>query len=129
MAELILPSSPWTTLVPVMVTTVPDAPLVGPKPVIFGITRNWVLLVSVPLGAVTVTQPVVAPLGTVALISLLDTTENVAVVPLKLTPPAPVIGEADCRVLNATVGLIPRNRRHANDLWVSLTPPLPSRLS
>ena len=32
----------------------------------YGLTRNWWLLVSVPPGVVTVTKPVVAPLGTVA---------------------------------------------------------------
>jgi hypothetical protein len=32
----------------------------------YGLTRNGLLLVSVPLGVVTVTKPVVAPVGTVA---------------------------------------------------------------
>src|SRR5580692_8899902 len=62
------PSDDATTclrLTPVMVTTVPTAPLVGLTLVICGVTRNILLLVSVPLGVVTVTGPVVAPLGTV----------------------------------------------------------------
>ena len=32
----------------------------------YGLTRNSLLLVSVPVGVVTVTKPVVAPAGTVA---------------------------------------------------------------
>jgi hypothetical protein len=45
------------------------------------ITRKTTLLFSVPLGVVTSTAPVVAPLGTVVLISDFDTTLNVAGVP------------------------------------------------
>ena len=48
------------------------------------------LLESARLVVVTLTVPVVAPLGTVALISELETTVNVAAVPLKLTLLAPV---------------------------------------
>ena len=43
-----------------MVTTVPTEPLVGEKLVICGITRNILLLFSVPLEVVTVTGPVIA---------------------------------------------------------------------
>lgn len=39
--------------VPLMVTTVPTGPLVGEKSVIVGTTLNFVSLVSVPPGAVT----------------------------------------------------------------------------
>jgi hypothetical protein len=57
--------------VPVMFTGVPAAPTVGVKAVIVGVpapdaTVNELLLVAVPLGAVTLIGPVVAPLGTVA---------------------------------------------------------------
>ena len=41
------------------------------------------MLLSVPLGIVTSTVPVVAPVGTVVLISDLETTVNFAAVPLK----------------------------------------------
>jgi hypothetical protein len=51
--------------------------------VIYGVTRNTTLLLSVPPGVFTSTVPVV-------LISELETTLNVAAVPLKLTPVAPV---------------------------------------
>ena len=36
-----------------------------PRPPIYGITTNCLLLVSVPVEVVTVTNPVVAPLGTI----------------------------------------------------------------
>jgi hypothetical protein len=45
---------------------------------------------SWPLGVFTVTDPLVAPEGTVALISDSDSTSNDAAVPLKLTALAPV---------------------------------------
>ena len=48
------------------------------------------LLVRVPLGVVTWTGPVVAPLGTVVVISELETTVNVAAAPLKVTRVVPV---------------------------------------
>jgi hypothetical protein len=48
----------------------------------------WVL--STPFGVVTTTTPVVAPLGTVVVISVSDTTSNVAAVPLKVTSVVPV---------------------------------------
>ena len=44
----------------------PAGPLGGLKLRSCGLTRNDWLLVSVPLGVVTVTKPVVAPAGTVA---------------------------------------------------------------
>jgi len=52
----------------VIVTAVPTLPLVGLKPRIVGRhhTRNVRLLLSVPPGVVTFTNPVVAPEGTVA---------------------------------------------------------------
>ncbi len=51
-------------------------------------TRKDTLLESVPLGVITLTAPVVAPAGTVVAISELDTTVNLAAVPLK--------GDASC---------------------------------
>ena len=56
----------------------------------YGTTWKVTLLESVPLGIVTVIVPVVAPLGTIALMYVLDTTVNVAAVPLKLTAVVPV---------------------------------------
>src|SRR5580698_9462318 len=53
-------------------------------------TWKATLLVSVPVGVSTVTVPVVAPVGTVASISVLETTENAAGTPLKVTFVAPV---------------------------------------
>jgi hypothetical protein len=53
-------------LTPVIVTAVPTGPLVGEKLAICGVTRNILLLFSFPPEVVTVTMPVVAPLGTVA---------------------------------------------------------------
>jgi len=47
------------------------------------------LLTSVPLGVFTLTVPLAALLGTLAVISELDTTVKVAGVPLKLTAVAP----------------------------------------
>jgi hypothetical protein len=55
----------WVRLFPVIVTGVPAGPLVGLKLKIFGVTRNCVLLFRLAPGVVTVTGPVVAPLGTV----------------------------------------------------------------
>src|SRR5581483_330590 len=73
-----------------MPTEVPTVPLVGVKLLIEGVTRNALLLASEPAGIVTVTGPVVAPLGTVAEIDVLLVTLKVAAVPLKDTPVAPV---------------------------------------
>jgi hypothetical protein len=47
----------------------------------YGCTRKGTLLFSVPAGVVTVTVPVVAPEGTVVVISELETTVNAAAVP------------------------------------------------
>jgi hypothetical protein len=41
------------------------------------------LLLSVPLGVLTVTKPVAAPLGTTALMNVLETTVKLAGVPRK----------------------------------------------
>ncbi len=54
--------------VPLIVTLAPTVPLVGVTLVIVGagITVKLVALVAVPPGVVTLTGPVVAPVGTVA---------------------------------------------------------------
>jgi hypothetical protein len=56
----------------------------------YGITWNCTLLVSVPLGVVTVTYPVVAPAGTVATIKVSDLMVKLAEVPLRETLVVPV---------------------------------------
>ena len=53
-------------LVPLIVTLIPTAPPVGAKLVTFGSTTKDAALVAVPPGAVTLSEPVVAPDGTVA---------------------------------------------------------------
>jgi hypothetical protein len=54
--------------VPLIVTLLPTVPLVGLKLVTVGgfITINEELLVAAPAGVVTLTNPLVAPVGTVA---------------------------------------------------------------
>jgi hypothetical protein len=51
--------------------------------------RNFLLLFSVPPGVTTVTNPVVAPVGTVAFIQVSDITVKLAGVPLKQTVVVP----------------------------------------
>ncbi len=63
----------------------PGGPLVGEMLEMVGVTGKFSLLVNVRLGVVTLTLPVIAPLGTLVLISVLETTVNVAAVPLKVT--------------------------------------------
>jgi hypothetical protein len=98
--------------VPLIVTLVPTGPLEGEKEVIVGagalVTVKLVELVAVPPAVVTVSGPVVAPLGNVAVICVLELTVNdaeaplnpTAVAPLKfvplmvtLVPAAPLVGE------------------------------------
>jgi hypothetical protein len=57
---------------------------------LYGVTTKFTLLVSVPPGVVTSTFPVVALVGTVVVISVLDTTLKAADVPLKVTLVEPV---------------------------------------
>jgi len=52
--------------VPLIATLLPTGPLVGAKLAIVGATAKLVALVAVPLGAVTLSGPVVVPAGTVA---------------------------------------------------------------
>ena len=56
----------------------------------YGITVNIVLLVRVPLGVWTVTNPLVAPVGTVARIEVSDTTVKLAGVPFNQTAVVPM---------------------------------------
>jgi hypothetical protein len=73
---------------PVIVTTVPVGPITGESPVMPGpepTTKINPLLVAVP--TVTVTGPVVAPVGTVAVMLVLIQAVVVAVVPLNFTVP------------------------------------------
>jgi len=78
-------------LSPVITTLVPTGPLVGEKLKIVGVTRKFTLLVKMRLGVVTLTFPVVAPLGTVVVIAVpVELTVNVAFVPLKVTLVEPV---------------------------------------
>ena len=63
---------------PVIPTGVPTGPLAGMEQLTQGITRKTTLLLSVPLGVVTSTLPVIASAGTIAFISELETTVNFA---------------------------------------------------
>ena len=81
--------------VPASVTTVPTEPLVGEKEEIVGatvtvVTTKLVVVVAVPPGVVTAIGPVAAPVGTVAVSDVSDTTVNGALVPAKVTLVAPV---------------------------------------
>jgi len=81
--------------VPVMVTDVPTGPLVGTKLVMVGdetvaVTVKFAAELPLPLAVVTETFPVVAPLGTVAVICVALFTAYVAAIPLKETAVAPV---------------------------------------
>jgi hypothetical protein len=87
---------------PVIVTAVLESPKVGEKFVMIGpaLVVKSMLEVALPLVVVTVIGPVVAPEGTVALISVVEVTVAVAVMPLNLTvvggtklPPEMTTGE------------------------------------
>src|SRR5439155_10968986 len=71
-------------VVPVIVTGVPAAPLVGARVVIFGVTVNATPLL-VPPPTVTTMLPVVAPAGTGTTMLVPDQLVGVAVVPLNVT--------------------------------------------
>jgi len=88
------------------------------------------LLLSMRLGMVTSTVPVVAPVGTVVVISDSETTVKVAALPLKLTLVAPV--RSVPRILTAAptlpeVGCVSTNRPRPTDslktVPASLAPP------
>ena len=74
--------------VPVIVTLVPIVPLVGVKLVIEGgmVTVKFEALFAVPSVVVTEMGPVVAPLGTGAVICVEETTVKLVAVPLNVTP-------------------------------------------
>jgi hypothetical protein len=76
-------------LVPVIVTSVPNPPLVGLNPVMTGVTRNDVVLDLGPPGALTVINPVVAPAGTFTVIEVFDQIVGTLVTPLNATVLAP----------------------------------------
>jgi len=72
--------------VPVMVTEVPTGPLGGAKPVMVGSTLNVFVLVNVVVPVVTVTDPVSASAGTVAVMNVVpESTMVVAFVAPNLT--------------------------------------------
>jgi len=81
--------------VPVIVTVVPTRPLPGENEEIVGagvtaVTSKLDELVAVPPAVVTSIGPSVAPLGTVAVIDVADSTVKDALVPLNVTDDAPV---------------------------------------
>lgn len=79
--------------VPVSVTVLVTHPLEGENEVMEGggaVTVKLVLLVPVPEAEVTEMEPVVAPVGTVAVICVAELTVKVAVVPANCTDDAPV---------------------------------------
>jgi len=59
-------------------------------------TRKGTFLENTPLDITTLTSPVMAPAGTLVVISELDTTANVAAVPLKVTLVAPANWSPEC---------------------------------
>lgn len=76
--------------IPLMVTTVPVVPVVGEKLKIVGSTTKLLLEEICPAGAMIVMTPVVALVGSVAVIcELVFTVKDVASVPLNLTAVAP----------------------------------------
>src|SRR5437667_2724707 len=91
-------------VVPLIVTLVPTGPLVGVKLVIVGalaVTVKLLALVAVPPGVVTLSGPLVAPLGTVAAIEVDEFSEKLALAPLNVTAVAPV------KVVPLIVTLVP----------------------
>ena len=67
---------------------------------------------SVPEGVVTITKPVVAPVGTLVVIKELEVTRKAAVLPLKVTLVAPV--KSFPRILTAAPTLPEVGRVSAN---------------
>jgi len=84
---------PWVApkFAPAMATSAPTAPLVGERVVMLGAGTTVKVdpLLATPPAAVTTTLPVVAPLGTVAVMLLAPQMVTVALTPLKVTPPLP----------------------------------------
>jgi hypothetical protein len=80
-------------LFPPICTVEPAAPLEGENPSIEGVGTVIVKLpelVALPFGVVTVTGPLVVPLGTIAVIVFSELTVKLADVPLNFTEVAPV---------------------------------------
>lgn len=77
---------------PLIVTTVPAVPCDGVKPLIVGAatTVKLVVLIAIPWGVVTAMGPVVAPMGTVAMIFAPLILNPPALTPLKVTSVAPL---------------------------------------
>src|SRR5207247_896685 len=99
--------------VPLIVTVVPTGPLVGVKLVMVGglaVTVKLLELVAVPPEVVTLSGPVVAPLGTVAEIEVAVVTVKVALVPLKVTAVAPV------KFVPLIVSVVPTGPLHGGKL-------------
>lgn len=78
-------------LLPVMVIIAPATPFVGEKPLMPGVMKKFVLVVLVPTGVMTVTGPVEASAGTLALICVVEVTLALAVTPLNCTTVAPLM--------------------------------------
>src|SRR5437879_6010812 len=78
--------------VPVIVTPVPTGPLVGVKLAIVGglLTVKLVELIAVAPGAVRLTGPVGAPVGTSACVPVPDVLVEPSITPLTVTAVAPV---------------------------------------
>src|SRR5712675_1061493 len=76
-----------------MVTLLPTSPLVGVKLVMVGgfTTVNAPVLVAVPPDVVTLSDPVVAPTGTVAWIAVADVTVKLVIVGALVTVNASVL--------------------------------------
>jgi len=83
-------------LLPEIVTGVPIAPCVGEKLETIGgggnvpVTVKPAELTPVPLGLVTAMRPLLADVGTTAVICVLESTVKLALVPLNLTETAPL---------------------------------------
>jgi hypothetical protein len=106
--------------VPVIVTVVPLGPLGGTKSSTVGsgdgVTTKSTALVPVPSPSVTVTGPVAAAAGTVAVICvLLSTLKDVADVPLKATPFARLASAKPVPVIVTDVPVGARERQEDHD--------------
>lgn len=79
-------------LVPLICTEEPTGPVAGVNVVIVGtwVTMKSVALVPVPLALAIVMRPVVAPVGTVVVICVLELTVNAAFTPLNFTVTVPL---------------------------------------
>jgi hypothetical protein len=76
-------------LLPVIVTDIPAAPVLGDKEAMTGATVNVTPLLTTPPASATTTLPVVAPDGTTAEMPVPVQLETAALAPLNVTPPLP----------------------------------------